>query len=75
MLPIVIFKSLSMRAATAANSLPATVIWTERVLRSNSLTPSAASRCLTVRVTAGCDVFISAAVAMKLPYSASATIV
>src|SRR5437879_2834907 len=45
MLRSVIRRSFNIRSATATNSFPAVVIRTERVLRSNSLTPRMPSIC------------------------------
>src|SRR5579871_995950 len=67
-----IFRSPRSRSASAANSLPASVIETWRVLREKSETPRAPSICFIVRVSEGCDVFRKAAAAMKLRYSATA---
>ncbi len=66
-------RSFSMRSATAANSRPAAVIWTRRVLRSNSRTPSCDSSRFSMRVSAGREILRLAAAAKKLPDSPSAS--
>src|SRR5262245_23640597 len=65
-------RSASMRSATAANSRPAAVTCTRRVVRSNSRTPSSVSSRLTARVSAGWEIRSRAAAATKLPYSTNA---
>ena len=61
-----------MRSATAANSRPAAVTCTRRVVRSNRRTPSSVSSRFTDRVRAGWEMRRRAAAATKLPYSTSA---